>query len=291
MVASQEPIGAGLDRVHVRFIHNLRRPVEIVHGRFVRRAPHYPPTRWLLWLVVVMALAGVCLLFLDDAAARHWKLWPPALKAFAETFTQLGLGQWYLLPPLAWLLVANQIDWARLSRRRLMAAYNRTCLAFFVLIAVGLPGLAALLVKLLVGRARPYSYRENGLLSLHPFRLDSLYASFPSGHATTIGAVAGILVLLFPRWKYVALVAAVWVAATRVLLGAHYPSDTVAGLGLGFGLAVMTAQVFARLGFLFRQRSGSLPVLRRSMWSSRRARKKGRGTTVMVEDAALSGSG
>jgi undecaprenyl-diphosphatase len=289
MAASQEPIGAGLSRAHERFVRNLRRPVEIVHNRFVRRPPHYPRTRWLLWLVVVALLAGACLLLLDDSAARHWTQWPPPLKAFAEMFTQLGLGQWYLLPPLAWLLVANQIDWGSLSRRRLMAVYNRTCLAFFVLIAVGLPGLAALFIKLLVGRARPFSYRENGILSLHPFRLDSLYASFPSGHATTIGAVAGVLVLLFPRWKYVALLVAVWVAATRVLLGAHYPSDTVVGLGLGFGLAVMTGQVFARLGFLFRLGPGSLPVLRRALRPARRFRERGQRAAPVREDIALSG--
>jgi undecaprenyl-diphosphatase len=46
--------------------------------------------------------------------------------------------------------------------------------------------------------------------------------------------------------------------------GAHYPSDVAAGLALGFGAAVLTAIVFARLGYIFRQRTVGLPEVKRS---------------------------
>jgi undecaprenyl-diphosphatase len=276
MDASQEPAGAGFDEVRARCVENLRRPIAIVHRRFERRPPLYPPTPWLSWTLAVLLLAGICVVLFDDAAGRYWQHWPSPLKVFAEETTPLGLGKWYLLPPLAWLLVANQIDWDSLSRERLVAAYNRTCLSFFVLIAVGLPGLATLGIKLLVGRERPFDYQDAGILSFHTFKLSPLYASFPSGHSTTVGAVAGVIMLLCPRWKYGIMLAAIWIASTRVLLGAHYPSDAVTGFGLGLGLSIMTAQVFARLGFLFRQTPASLPVLRRSMRAREHSRDRPR---------------
>jgi undecaprenyl-diphosphatase len=70
-------------------------------------------------------------------------------------------------------------------------------------------------------------------------------AAFPSGHATETGMVFLLLaVLLFERnrrWRPwaegVALGLAVVVGLTRLALGAHWPTDVVAGWGLGFGLA------------------------------------------------------
>ena len=44
---------------------------------------------------------------------------------------------------------------------------------------------------------------------------------------------------------------AIWIAATRAIVGAHYPSDIVAGLAFGFAATVLTAIVFARLGYIF----------------------------------------
>lgn len=57
--------------------------------------------------------------------------------------------------------------------------------------------------------------------------------SFPSDHATTAGAVAVGLLFANRRWGIVASALAVLTAFTRVYVGAHYPSDVVAGLALG----------------------------------------------------------
>jgi undecaprenyl-diphosphatase len=80
--------------------------------------------------------------------------------------------------------------------------------------------------------------------------------SFPSGHATSAAALYAALAWLAThnaalRWKIVGfgaaglLVAAI--AASRVYLAAHWPSDVLAGLALGSTLAALYALVFRRL--------------------------------------------
>jgi membrane-associated phospholipid phosphatase len=70
--------------------------------------------------------------------------------------------------------------------------------------------------------------------------------SFPSGHMAITAALAVSVALAFPRlrfalWAYVAAV-----AFTRVMFGAHFPLDTVAGTALGTASAILVALAFER---------------------------------------------
>jgi undecaprenyl-diphosphatase len=141
-----------------------------------------------------------------------------------------------------------------------MLVYNWTCFAFLVLGGVGLSGFAVNVLKYGIGRARPLYFDDFGVLSLHPFAMNARFAAFPSGHATTMGAVFGIALLLFPKRWYVALAITACIASTRVFVGAHYPSDTVAGFGLGCAVSILCGLILARLGFIFRRTPAGLPV-------------------------------
>jgi undecaprenyl-diphosphatase len=95
-----------------------------------------------------------------------------------------------------------------------------------------------------------------------------------------MGAVFGILLLLFPRRWYITLAVTACIASTRVFVGAHYPSDTVAGFGLGLAFAVMSGLVFARLGFIFGQTGAKLPVRKRTFRLGWSIEPKGRISTA-----------
>ena len=274
-----------------RSLYNARGPLRIAAGRFARRPAFYPEIPWVRWFIACLALAAICLVLLDPITGQRQHHWPVTFTAVSEIFTKLGLAIWYVAPPLLWLAFANVIDWHALSRRWLMAFYNWTCMAFFLLSAAGVSGLIVLLLKNIVGRARPLNFETMGVFSFQPLVFDARFASFPSGHATVIGAVAAVLLLLFPKWKYVVLPLAVWVASTRVFVGAHYPSDTVFGFAFGFGSAVALSVIFARLGFIFVQQSAGLPVRKKTFrlaWP--RATKKAVQPTAPAQTAKPGGA-
>jgi MFS transporter, DHA1 family, tetracycline resistance protein len=111
----------------------------------------------------------------------------------------------------------------------------------------------------LYDRARPEETVAAGEISLHGHSWAHLN-SFPSGHMAITAALAVAVALAFPRlraalWVYVAAV-----AFTRVLFGAHFPFDVLAGTALGTASALLVAVAFARLSVRAAARS-SVPTV------------------------------
>ncbi|MDO7852469.1 phosphatase PAP2 family protein [Hymenobacter convexus] len=100
------------------------------------------------------------------------------------------------------------------------------------LVGTGMAGawLLELAGKALLQRTRPQEWRP---LMKSPIRATAY--SFPSGHAIASAALAtSVVLLLWPsRWRWLAVgLGAGWtgtMGAARVYLGAHYPSDALAG--------------------------------------------------------------
>jgi undecaprenyl-diphosphatase len=67
--------------------------------------------------------------------------------------------------------------------------------------------------------------------------------AFPSGHALHMGALAAAVSRMFPKSKGLAWTAGSLVAATRILLLAHWLTDVLAGLAAG---AALEHLLFAR---------------------------------------------
>jgi undecaprenyl-diphosphatase len=113
------------------------------------------------------------------------------------------------------------------------------------LVGTGAAALAALGVGQVVGhvvdRARPYAVMPG----VHVLVSRTSDFSFPSDHATAVGAVAVGLLVCWRPLGWVAAGLAALMAFARVYVGAHYPADVVAGLVLGGATAVIVVS-FAR---------------------------------------------
>jgi undecaprenyl-diphosphatase len=180
--------------------------------------------------------------------------------------TDFGRSGWILVPVGALIgavaLVASRtLD--RMSRGTLAMAVTRLG---YVFLAVGVPGLAVTIVKRLIGRVRPSAL---GPFAYEPFSWRPDYASFPSGHATTAFAALVAVGFLFPRARPLLWVYALFIAASRIIVGEHYPSDVIAGAAFGAFGAVWVRDWLAvrRVGFVVGHdgvvRAKSGPSLRR----------------------------
>jgi undecaprenyl-diphosphatase len=69
--------------------------------------------------------------------------------------------------------------------------------------------------------------------------------SFPSEHAAAAFAAARTLSGSSPQLRPVVVPAAVAVAASRVRVGVHYPTDVIAGAALGLVVADLVRPCFA----------------------------------------------
>lgn len=169
-----------------------------------------------LWLSVV---GSADLNAVPEGAAQHTAV----LTEVAKVLTWAGSA--FLLVPLALIACLTLIR----------AGLRREALA--VALSLGGAMLISDLVKQLVSRPRPPVEHLQAVTG----------SSFPSGHATQASAFWFSLVLVLPaagtslRTTRVAaglaLLIVLAVAASRVYLGVHYPSDAIAGMLLGTGWA------------------------------------------------------
>ncbi|MBV9523413.1 MAG: phosphatase PAP2 family protein [Alphaproteobacteria bacterium] len=110
-------------------------------------------------------------------------------------------------------------------------------------VAAALPHVA----KRFVDRERP----DRRVVGAHRHgipRSGNRWDSFPSGHAVHLGALAATISRLGPpRLRPLVWSVAAMLAATRILLLAHWPSDVAAGLALGVGLDRGVGKALGRL--------------------------------------------
>lgn len=98
-------------------------------------------------------------------------------------------------------------------------------------------------------RPRPF---DNGNLSVNELIFHRPDRSFPSDHAAFLFALA--FIFLFLGYRKLGLsffVMAIAISLTRIIVGVHYPSDVLAGLGIGLIAAALIWFFRHQVDFIF----------------------------------------
>jgi membrane-associated phospholipid phosphatase len=213
-------------------------------------------------------------LLLDGPSVAWARSLPHPIEAFFGWLTDFGKSGWLLSLSGGVGLILLCIDWRRVGRRAAAAWTEVGIIAGFAFWSIAGSGILGNVMKQLVGRARPGSFDENGAFSFLPLQFDYAHASFPSGHATTMGALAVIIAVVAPRLIVPAAVFCGLVAVSRVVVGAHYPSDVVGGFLWGAAYTWFYALALAAAGIGFARGPGGtirarVVAIRRVFWRSR----------------------
>jgi membrane-associated phospholipid phosphatase len=236
----------------------VRSPSHSRRAEAARRA-----ARHVLWLTAGLGAAIIVLMYLIDAweIAQMPKRGTPSLW-WVRILTDFGKDE-YVLAVLGVLLIAVALAapaFRGIQRSLLLGLGTRLQ---FLFLAVAVSNLVTEVLKYSVGRGRPFVGGEANAFHFSHFAGNPAYYSFPSGHATTAFALAFAVSALWPQARFAMATYAAIIAATRLVLLAHHPSDVVAGALIGIIGALFVRYWFAarRLGFAIQSDGSIVPLV------------------------------
>lgn len=234
------------------------------HGAVADFLRQHPPVRIGLWAAAIVVVEAVSIGWVDRPLAAYFRegagtSWRP----FFEPVGPFGLALPYLLvfgAAFALLRGGSSLPLFEPWAARMRAAARIPALFFT---AVAASGIAVDVLKVIVGRPRPKLLFARGDYEFSWIGLGADHWSFPSGHAATAAALAAALWCLWPRPLLLYVIGAALVAASRVVMDAHYLSDVVMGGVIGVLTARAVATAVARGGppFGWHPQAAADPVL------------------------------
>ncbi len=136
--------------------------------------------------------------------------------------------------------------WLWLSRREAVLA------APVLAASIGILDFVGARIKDVVARPRPCM----SLPDIQHIEACGKVFGFPSNHAINTATVAGFLQVLYPRSGWVSWPLVFLVGLARIYIGAHYPTDVIAGWMIGAGCGAAVALLLKRWP-TFRQKPGA----------------------------------
>ncbi len=180
----------------------------------------------LLILLVCFAL----ILYVDRSLTLYIRnqIDPQILSIFVE-ITKYGKAEYYIVPALLAFLI-GRILFLRTAPRPACQFYHAIArVGLFVMASLAASAIVIHAIKITVGRARPKALLREDYYGFDFFAFDTSLNSFPSGHSQTVWAALIPLTIVFPKARAALIALAILIAASRVMVSAHYLSDVVAG--------------------------------------------------------------
>lgn len=220
--------------------------------RMDTRFPVFPyPRRLILPLMVFGMLVLGFIWFVDPIFLANMQKPDWERNAFFESITDLGNSNWLLISTGIVLIILSVLTADRFEGAKHMIWHRVFLYAYFLFTTVLFSGIIVNLFKLIFGRIRPHY--SGGIDIWEPLKFGDTFinGSFPSGHATTAGALAIALAMLFPKIRWFLVAGFVLAAISRPSIGKHYPSDVLAGAFIGAAFTYYYARYFAQKRLLF----------------------------------------
>ncbi|HKY71058.1 MAG TPA: phosphatase PAP2 family protein [Nitrospira sp.] len=164
----------------------------------------------------------------------------PWLRALSDTGDRFGRGESLLVVSAGLLLVGY-------TARR--ATFKRA--GWETLLAHVVAGGVNTALKHLVGRGRP-KFMHTDTSVFVPFGGKG-WDSFPSGHSMAAFAIAAVLAVRFPRLRWLIMIMALAVSASRLFRASHFLTDIVAGAVLGVLIGSIVAHPWNEWRLSFRR--------------------------------------
>jgi membrane-associated phospholipid phosphatase len=103
--------------------------------------------------------------------------------------------------------------------------------------------IVATIIKRLVGRARPRSEHAGKFLG-PSLKFANYRESFPSSHSASALAFSTLLAMAYPHAAITFWILGVGCAVLRYLMDAHWPSDVLGGIAVGYAAGVVAFHSF-----------------------------------------------
>ncbi len=198
---------------------------------------------YIVYVLLLLSFIFVSYFTIDERVAKYFLSHVDTYEKLGDFISIFGESHWYIGTAVIGFIFFKYVKKNHLYSQRFM----------FLLYANLLSGIISLIFKNLFGRIRPWGFRdggdEYGFLLFKNFDLGFIekmkvhiitisdapttYTSFPSGHSTTLFAVFTYLSLLFPKYVYIWLTAALVLASGRIMANDHFLSDIAAGIMVG----------------------------------------------------------
>jgi len=231
----------------LRFYRAIFRNAAIIwaHGYRTGRSPS---TSLVVGTAATVILIVISIKAIDRPLALFFHTRDADLHSLFEFTGRLGLTFGYLtLTGLSFVA----LQWGGLlPRLRPVTARMRelALIPAFLFLSIAMSGVIVDILKFVFGRARPKLLFQSDVFGFMWLNWNADHWSFPSGHSATIVALMTALWYLWPQHVLFYILAAAIVVGSRVVVGAHFLSDILAGALIAVLTTRSVARIFARGG-------------------------------------------